>query len=498
MRFQKRHILPVISFVALVTVMGLLSVHNLSSIFQDIGRHITIGRIIWETHQVPKTNLFSYTARDFPFLNHHWFGEVLLYLGDRVVGLKGLLIINAFLVTLGYGLALAAAWRPRVAVPALMVGLLAAVITMERTDLRPETLSLLFFGWYLFVLYRKPRSWLLWTLPAVQLVWVNTHIYFFMGPFLFVAWWLGEIAQRGVVALRGRRYWLLAILIALATFCNPWGLVGAIYPLRVFSNYGYSVLENKSPFFLARFGYPQMTSVALYLGIVCTALSFAINWRHLRRNIFGLIVAAVTAAFALIMIRNFPLFALAMMPIVLTNIDQAGWHSSNRQGLVIGLVLLALFASSIVSGQIYRDSGMVWRQFGLAVPSGAGKSTDFFRQAGLKGPIFNNFDVGSFLIWKLPQEPVFIDGRPEAYPADFIQNIYIKMQEDPAVWDRYSAQYGINTIFWDYNDVTPWSGEFVSRITKDPHWIAVYRDGTILILVRNAPANSAVIAKYRL
>jgi hypothetical protein len=55
----------------------------------------------------------------------------------------------------------------------------------------------------------------------------------------------------------------------------------------------------------------------------------------------------------------------------------------------------------------------------------------------LKGPIFNNFDIGSYLIFRLYNKSlpagrqVFVDGRPEAYPASFFQITYILMQQDP-------------------------------------------------------------------
>lgn len=501
------------SFAALVAVMFLLSVHTLSSIYQDIGRHITLGRIIWTTHHIPATNLFSYTARDFPFINHHWLGEVALYLGDRLFGLKGLILIKALFVALAYGLALGAAWRPRLALPALAVGLVSALIMVERTDVRPEIVSFVFLAWFLFVLYRsglQATSYkLLWTLPLVQLFWVNTHIYFFMGPFTWLAFLVGKVVasedkKSALQSLLTLDFGLVTLLIFLATLANPHGLAGALYPLHIFGNYGYSVVENKSPFFLRAFGYPQMTSIALYLGIALAAASFLVNRRRLRQNVFGLILASATAILALTMVRNFPLFALVMLPVVLKNIDEGlGPSGAERLGRSRtltgwGMVLLALFGVSVVTDQIYDQAGMAGRRFGLQVPAGPQQPVDFFRAAGLKGPLFNNFDIGSFLIWKLPEEPVFIDGRPEAYPADFIQNTYIRMQEDPAVWQRASAQYGINTILWDYYDITPWSRAFLTRLSSDPQWVPVYRDHGILILVKKIPANAAIIAKYRL
>ncbi len=480
---QRSRILTTASVAAVLALMFLLSVHTLTSIYQDIGRHITLGRIIWETKSIPDTNHFSFTAPNFPFNNHHWFAEVLLYLGDQGIGLQGLIILKAIMVTLSFGLAFFAAWRPRIAVPAMIVGVFGALVMAERTDVRPEVLSFLFLGWYLFVLYRKQDTRLFWTLPMIQLLWANSHVYFFMGPFVLLAWWVGQWASQGTSALVNRRTWLLAGLVGGATLANPHGLSGALYPLTMWGNYGYSIVENQTPFFLREFGYPQLTSIATYFAIIVGVVSFVVNRNGLRRNVFGLVLFVATALLALSMVRNFPLLALCFLPVVLKNLDEAEWHFRSLATLGWGMALVVLFSMSVASGQFYQQTHM-GREFGLHVPAGPQEPIDFFRRNGLKGPLFNNFDIGSFLIWKLPEEPVFIDGRPEAYPADFIQGVYIPMQEDPQVWEEKSVQYGINTIFWNEQDITPWSRTFVARILKDSHWKLVYRSHGVIILVK--------------
>lgn len=471
---NRENIFKLASFGLLVLVMGLATTHTLISIYQDIGRHLTLGEMIWRTHEIPRTNLFSYTYPDYPFINHHWLSEVLLYLGEQVLGLSGLTVLKALMIAGAFGLALGAAWRPRVAVSALVVGVVALLIMTERTDVRPEVLSFVFIGWYLFVLYRRPR-WL-WTLPLVQLLWVNSHIYFFMGPFVWVAYLVGRWR------LPSRRQWVITGLIALATLANPWFLSGALYPLRIMHGYGYSIVENKSPFFLAGYHYHQLTSVALYIGIVLTGLSFFVNRRQIRQNIFGLILSITTAVLALVMVRNFPLFALIMMPVVLTNLDQAGWYWYRRGALMAGMVGIGLLGASVVADQFWPEN--TGKHFGTHAYASPQQPIDFFRQHHLSGPIFNNFDIGSYLIWKLPEEKVFIDGRPEAYPAEFTQGVYIPMQQDVQEWKRWSEYYHIKTIFWAYTDITPWSQVFVARITRDPAWQLVYADQGVMILVR--------------
>jgi len=487
-------------FVSFLVLVFIFSIHALGSINQDIGRHLTLGKIIWQTHHIPTTNLFSYTAPDWPFINHHWLAEVAIYLGERWVGLRGLITAKALIIALAFGLTLLAAWRKARPVSIILFGLLAIAMMLERTDLRPEIFSFLFLAWYLFVLYRQhdqATGWLLWTLIPVQLLWVNTHIYFFIGPLWYLLFLLADWIKKAQITpstrqdlVRGKT-WLVGAGVVLMNFINPFGWRGAIYPLQVFSNYGYSIAENKGPLFLRAWGFPQFTTYVLFFCIALLVLGIILNWRSWREHFFAISSSIVAGIFALLMVRNFPLFALTLIPagaLLWTEIMERwrGEKPQTQSGKLVLLLVVVLSIVSVLTGEFYQRFGLS-RQFGLEVPVGAQAGVDFVRTNKLRGPIFNNFDVGSFLIWRLPEEPVFIDGRPEAYPADFIQKTYIPMQEDPALWKKYSEQYNIQYVFWDYHDITPWSQQFIKAMLNNSAWPLVYRDDTILIFVRANP-----------
>jgi len=485
----------VASFLLLVLVFG---IHALGSINQDIGRHLTLGKIIWQTHHIPATNLFSYTNPDWSFINHHWLSEVVIYLGERSVGLRGLIVTKALIITVAFGLVLLAVWRRARPVPTILFGLLGIFMMLERTDLRPEIFSFLFLAWYLFVLYRQrdqDTSWLLWTLIPVQLLWANTHVYFFIGPLWYLlfllAGWMKKMQITPLTRSPLTRSCLVGAGVVLANFLNPAGWAGAIYPLQVFNNYGYSIAENKGPLFLRAWGFPQFTTYVLFFCIALLVLGIILNWRSWREHFFAISSSVIAGIFALLMVRNFPLFVLTLIPagaLLWTKIfDHRGNDKPKTQSAKLFLlVIIALLVVSVLTGEFYQRAGLSQR-FSLEVPTGAQAGVDFVRANKLRGPIFNNFDVGSFLIWRLPEEPVFIDGRPEAYPADFIQKVYIPMQEDPVLWKKYSDQYNIRYVFWDYHDITPWSQQFIKAMLNNSAWPLVYRDDTILIFVRANP-----------
>jgi hypothetical protein len=465
----------------LVLLAFLIGVHDLTSINQDIGRHITIGKIIWETKSIPTTNLFSYTFSEFPFVNHHWLGGLFLFAGERVWGLDGWILIKALIIAVAFALSFFAFYRKDNYLISVILGLISVFILLERTDLRPEIFSFLFLSTYLFILFRKTEGKWLWLLPIVQLVWVNTHIYFFLGPLTYSLYLVGKMFNEKV----SKNDWLVGLGVLIATLLNPSGIYGALYPLFIFNNYGYSIVENKSPFFLRSYGgYSQLTFHALLRGITILAASFLANYKNFKKNLFEAGLSVLVTVLSLDMVRNFPIFGLAMIPIGAKNFFESGFSLKSKRVAISLTIIIIAISYSLITNQIYIQADLAER-FGLVVPEGAQKAVNFVKENNLKGPIFNNFDIGSFLIWKLPKEKVFIDGRPEAYPANFIQNVYIPMQESEEEWKKYSEQYGIRLVFWNYRDITPWSQKFVGRILSDKNWNLMYKDDDIIILTFN-------------
>lgn len=478
--------IPVILLFSLVFVFG---IHTLTWITVDLGLHLTLGKIILASHHVIKTNYFSYTNPNFPWYNDTWVSKVLLYLGYLYFGLKGLIIIKAAVLTAAFTLAFFAFFRKETLFFSIGAGLAAIFIFIERTDVKPEMFSFLILGWFLFVVFGKPK--LIWTLPIAQLIWINTHIYFFLGPFIYILYLLDQHINHKPLTLTDRRACVGYLLLAV-NLINPYGLTGALYPFSAFSNYGYQVGENFSPFSRVKLGYPAMTTYALVVGIILGAITFVANLKNIRKNITGAGLFIASAILATTMLRNMPIFALSFIPISVKNIYEAGWSLRyNRARAAIFSVILATLIYAVMVNQVYTAAGIEGRAFGLKIPVNGQAAVSFVRKHHLKGPIFNNYDIGNYLIWQLPEEKVFIDGRPEAYPADFVQNVYVAMQNDPAVFEKYSEQYDLNYIFWDASDITTASRRFIKSLQQNPKWPLVYQDPQFLIFVKNTPKNMA-------
>lgn len=476
--------------------------HSDGTITQDLGRHLTLGKIIWQSKYVPDTNLFSYTYPDFPFINHHWGSEVIFYLGNSLFSINGLIIFKIIIVTTAFLVLSRTAMKKSDNIAILIGSFLALEILRERTEIRPEIFGCLFLSLFLTVLYQekiKETKWI-WILPLIMVFWLNMHVTFVFGVVVFFLFLLDRTIEKKLK----KKYFILGSLILLSLLFNPFGWQGAIYPLSIFHNYGYSIVENQSPFFLEKFGYRE---TILYFKIATFLLLLTTPFLLLKRYYFETGITLVFGVLSLQAIRHFPFFALSLiytLPLGLTFLKEKIMKllPDMRKNMksaeiaisifVIGLILVEIY--SLSSNSYYKNNYSPIR-FGLGQVKGLREAVDFFQRNNLPGPIFNNFDIGSYLIYRLyPKEKIFIDGRPEAYPASFIQNIYIPMQEKEEIWQKYELEYGFKTIIFSHTDITPWARNFLKRILHDQKWTMVYFDDFAVVLVKKdaAPKNPSL------
>lgn len=138
------------------------------------------------------------------------------------------------------------------------------------------------------------------------------------------------------------------------------------------------------------------------------------------------------------------------------------------------------------------------REIGIGLESNAEDPARFFIEHSLKGPIFNDTDIGSYLIYYLyPKEKVYADNRfGDAYSDDFFRTDYAGAVTQEARWNEILDKYKFNSIFMNQYDQGYNMRDFLYRRIQDPKWVWVYGDRTSVILVRNIPENKALIDKF--
>lgn len=472
----------------------------------DLGRHIMNGRVIVETGHIFSTNLYSYTNPERFTPNHHWlFGVITHYIHD-IFGFTGLTVFSALLYTSAVSMILLYIAQKYGKKAMLLAGFIVLPLITMRAEVRPEAFSLFFFSAQLLALqlwYEKKVTSLLTSLVLIVtgILWVNVHIFFFM-EFLII----GSFGVQALITKDWKKLPMLiifGILLLLTTLINPLGLTGALYPTKILTEYGYAVAENQSPFFFIKY-YPLIYYfyVVGVFGVILGA-SFSIIKKNWRSFIAPLLICLVLLAATAKMTRFSNFLAVSSL-LVLAPFFQnlVAWFSKRIGKIMKNTVYLSLVSFvgcavliAIVSSKLFLPvQGLPG--FGLA--TGIQRSGEFYKTLDVHGPVFNNFDIGSYLIYHLyPKEKVYVDNRAEAYPAQFLQE-YQAAQTDDALWKKLDDQYHFGAIYFYRLENTNWGQSFLVKTVRNSDWVPIFVDDYTIIFIRNIPEHKELIEKYKL
>jgi hypothetical protein len=105
------------------------------------------------------------------------------------------------------------------------------------------------------------------------------------------------------------------------------------------------------------------------------------------------------------------------------------------------------------------------------------KAVDFIIENRLPGPLFNNFDWGGYLIWRLPGLPVSIDNRMNVHGDD-------RLERSLATWAGYSGWCNDPELASARLVVAEAWRPLVSLLHSDRRFKLVYKDATAAVFVR--------------
>jgi len=523
-----------IGYAVLIILLGVVAwfhlVNRIHLVTADLGRHIRNGELAVVQHQILRTNQYSYTYPDFPAPCHHWGTGVIFYVVWNALGFAGLSIFYGGVLLSSLALFTWTGIRAASARSALLAATVALPLVGARTEIRPEGFTALFLGLNFFLLYGQRSGKLSWRwlclIPLVQLVWVNVHILFVLGLCLLGIFVADALVMEGF----GRRFKGLAALtlasVALS-FVNPFGAEGFFEAMTLFlGSYSYQILAEDQTVFWMMKAFPAQVVYPYFLVLLGVAVVFLVlrgfAERSWRRVFLPSVLLGVFGLMAVKSVRSIAMFGLVFIPLTAENWERAIEGLGDRwrvllqratASLTAGVLLLATFVPSFLLSPLHRYAPFAagpWFQTVLfsilaqpqlwsGLTPGMEDSARFFRGAPLHGPVFNNYDIGGYFIFNFyPRERPFIDNRPEAYPQEFLRNVYGPMQANDAVWAAVDRQYGLQLIMFYRLDMTTDAQSFLMRRTSDPQWAPVFVDAYTLILAKRGGVNQAVIDQYEI
>ncbi len=431
---------------------------------------------------VPHTDPFSYTRAGKPWVAHEWLTEILLYELERAAGFGGLIVVfSAVLCAAFLVLYLRCSPAPYVAG---VVTLCAAWSTAPVWGVRPQVLSLLLTSLWLLILERSEHDpkLLWWTLP-LTLLWVNLHAGFAVGLVLSALFLAGELFE-GLLAgsprnaSRLRFAALILLLDLLIVPLNPNGLRMFSYPIQTLRSAAMQsyIAEWASPNFHHAEYWPFLLIV---LGTF-TALSCC--RRGVRpRDLLPLLVSLYAS---LCSIRMMPLFVLIAAPLVSLRLGDWPTSRSRRSGprLASAPLLNAAIVLAMAVFVCVHTARVIQRQPQAEVQCFPARAVAFLQTHPPSGPIFNHYDWGGYLIWKLyPGTRVFIDGRADLYGKPLLDQ-FASTYQFKGDWQQTLHQWRIDTV------LVPADSALATGLRSSPGWTAAYQDPQAVVLT--APSNA--------
>jgi hypothetical protein len=386
----------------------------------DVWWHLRVGQWVIENGTVPTHDPFSRGGAEKDWVAYSWLFEVGLYLLHQAFGLWGIVLYRT-----GASLCVAAAVHRLVAkrvsqiLPAFLLTSVAMVTFIPLMDERPWLLTYLFSAITLDAIL-DPRAGRarnsIWLLPVMFALWANVHIQFVYGlallglgcvgvvvdgllarsfpnrmerPASFASWWklpLVTILCFAATLVNSYGFHLYEVVWEYATQTGAYRIILEFGPLEFREPWEWLVLAlfGAAAFSLGRRSRLSSFDVLLLAGT--TYLAF-----HTRRDVWFLVLASVT-----ILTERLGKETGGVAPVRLT------WRQTAIAFGVAAIVGLIVAFSQNLTNRRMQDA--VAERYPV-------EAVRVIEAHAYSGPIFNHFNWGGYLIWRLPRLPVSLDGR---------------------------------------------------------------------------------------
>jgi hypothetical protein len=496
----------------------------------DLFFELRIGADILQTGHLPHTDIYSWVNRGTRWDVPEWFTFILYALAFREGGFFGAWLLMAS-VTLATVLVVWFGLLRRLGITwAFLLTNLMLLAMSDCIQERPYIFTYLLLAVSLGLLTRAREEPIaergrklnlrpFFSLVMISIVWTNLHQGVVVLVGLLAAYAAGDLvtafrartrAAQDADGLRRRAGLTLATFFACAcaVMASPygWGVYRNVFVTLHDRVLMANVTEWKP---ITVLPLAQLQPFLLITALVGVSLALS-----RKRSLSDILAVAALFLESLLHARNIALFAVGATVIGAPHFEAA--LDLLRKRLPISRVslsrnfLLALFSvfyvmtvAMVACANLRRAVGVHGysaRGVGEAVarqPSYPAAACAFMRAERFPNDLrlLNNFEIGGYLMWTLPREPVFIDGRLDVYAGrTFDDMLVLARGQTTPHWTDLVRRY-------DFDCVVTTSKREAMAFERDPAWKLVYLDAKIphrlrcRILLRRVPQFRQLIAR---
>ena len=420
--------------------------------------HLASGKWMVEHGQLLRADVFSSTVNGAPYSVGEWLGELAIYGAYVLGGWAGVAVLRATLIAVGAFFITRVALRSAPAPFALAITAVALALSEISWTDRPQLFTFALFPLMFDLLFaaRAGRTRLLFVVPPLILLWTNLHGGYALGLAL-----VAIFSAEAVLTRRNAVPFATAAVLALAaSFVDPGSLgLGAA-----------AAHATSPPRFIVEEAPPDVLRPA---GFVFALFGLATLGLALARGGTLLDVLLLVPLFwlGLSAQRHMPYFALAATPYIAGGLSELWWRwrpasrfTLPRPVVVgVGAGLVAMVAASVATAPF----APIETQYPTAARA---------KLAETSGNLLNEYDWGGYLIWRVPERPVFIDGRLFLFLPDVLTD-YEEMVFMRPRWHDQLDRHAIAQVL-----LRP--DRPLAVALRDMGWAVVSEDASAVLLQR--------------
>lgn len=476
-----------------ITMLAIFSMAAQVAIDTDSWWHLRAGQWMVENRSLMEVDLFSYTRGGAPWQYPGLWVEALMYVLFEWFGPGGVNLWAAGTITLTFWIV----WQTTSGGTMLkaFVVVLAAVTSGIYWAARPYLMTFLLAAVFYWLLeaYREKKSRHLWWLPVLMVLWVNSHGAYLVGflvwaPYLAGEGWAWLAAKRSgeeneEAARRLRHYLVVGGLMAAAMLLNPQGVELLALPFTTVGRGAEQqfIAEWQSPNFHLINQQPFAWLLILSIGVLGASGKKVSLTEFLLLGGFGflgLLAVRFVSIFAVIAPAILTRHAAGLLPDWIEKLGISIEVDFERpptplQGRLNRLLVVVFFGVAAIKAVSVFPPSANMAVFEENLPVAA---VEYVKEVQPEGRMFNSYNFGGYLVWALPEYPVFIDGRADLY-GDEIINEWLRTYSGADGWqDRLDD--------WDVGFVLVEPNAPLAKLLAYEGWELVYTDEVAVVYQR--------------
>lgn len=377
----------------------------------DLGWHLRIGQETWNQLAPPSSDSFSFSLPGHDFVAHSWLFDLGLWLSWSLAGPIGLQLIYIGLI-----LGLYQAWSLNLSSHAQSRWwlLLLLVPSLSFVGLRPHLITMIGLS-LVYYYYSKPGKLPVPYLALFFWLWANTHAGVTLGLLAFAFGWawhqaleLVKLKRPKLDGLTDLKYLLIFTIICLV---NP-------YTWQIF-NFSAQLAFNQTAQSFNTDWLPLLSSLhsqyslGLRLGLLLGTVAYIV-WLASNRQrgwlVPAMLMTLISSRYAIVTITW-------LMPLIGRSLDQL--LQSHVPTKLYGRLLPVVVSLFVIASNL-NPLAQWWcgytRPDCYALLNGYPTAT--LEKLASMSPgkrVFNHYTWGGYLLWKAPEQLVFIDGRMDSF-----------------------------------------------------------------------------------